>query len=457
MHPRSLFCSMLGLALVSTSLAAQSGGTLELGGFGRKSWFDNKLGIDNGGGIGGRLGFFVVRNLEIEGDASYTSVPISAGDGDVTHIPVHAGLTFNIPVGEHTAFLLGGRYVYNKYGKSVDEHDNGFGGVGGIRLGMGDLVSIRLEVTADHMSKSPIAGNRTYWNTGFNAGLSLLFGNHTSRDSDKDGVLDASDACPGTPMGDAVDARGCSLPKDADHDGVVDSADRCPDTPAGDQVDASGCSLPKDADHDGVIDSADRCPDTPAGDKVDANGCSLPKDADHDGVMDNADRCPDTPAGDKVDANGCTIPSDADGDGVVNGSDKCPNTPAGTRVSRDGCPVIFEENKVSVILTGVNFETAKATLLPTATDILDRVAETLVANPTVRVEVAGYTDSRGTAAYNQRLSQARAESVRTYLMSKGVGEGQLVARGFGEESPVAVNTTDAGRTENRRVELHKLN
>ena len=454
---RLLGLSAVALALSAGPAGAQSGGTLELGGFGRMTWFDKKLNLDDGGGVGGRIGFFVIRNLAIEADASYTSVPVSSlGGGDATHIPVHAGLTYNLPVGEHTALLLGGRYVYNKYGKDFNETDNGLGGVLGLRLGMGDLVSIRLEFTADNMSESPLAGNDSYWNMGANAGISLLFGNRRDRDSDRDGVMDSVDACPGTPAGDAVDARGCSLPKDADNDGVVDSADRCPNTPAGDRVDANGCSLPKDSDGDGVVDSADRCANTPAGDRVDANGCSLPKDSDGDGVMDNADRCANTPAGDRVDANGCSLPKDADGDGVADGSDRCPNTPAGTRVGSDGCPVVFEENRTTVVLEGVNFETNKATLLPTATEILDRVATTLAANPEVRVEVAGYTDSQGTAAYNQRLSQMRAESVRTYLMSKGVKENQLVAKGYGEEGPIAVNTTAAGRAQNRRVELHKL-
>lgn len=448
----------VALALLAAApVAAQNGGTLELGGFGRMTWFDNKLGIDNGGGAGGRLGFFVVRNLAIEADASYTSVPVSVLGGDVSYVPVHAGLTYNFPFGGHTAVLLGGRYVYNKYGKSLSDNDNGFGGVAGLRLGMGEVVSIRLEYTADHMSKSSVAGNRSYWNSGFNAGISLLFGNRRDRDSDRDGVMDSADACPNTPAGDAVDARGCSLPKDGDKDGVVDGVDRCPNTPAGDRVDASGCSLPKDADNDGVMDNVDRCPNTPAGDKVDANGCSLPKDGDNDGVMDNVDRCPNTPAGDKVDANGCSLPKDGDGDGVVDGVDRCPRTPAGTRVSADGCPVIFEPDQVTVILQGVNFETNKATLLPVSTAILDRVAETLAANPDVRVEVDGHTDSQGTAAYNQQLSQARAESVRAYLVSQGVAENQLVARGFGEAKPIADNRTAEGRAQNRRVELHKLN
>lgn len=454
MNRRFVVLSALAAALLAAPVAAQSAGTLELGGFGRMTWFDSKLGLDDGGGVGGRLGFFVIRNVEIEGDISYTSVPVTAGGGDVTLVPIHAGLTWNLPVGDHTSLLLGGRYVRNKYGKDADASDNGFGGLAGLRLGMGDVVSIRLDFTADNMSDSEAAGNESYWNYGANAGIALLFGRRGPRDSDKDGVADPMDACPATPAGAAVNSQGCP---DSDNDGVFDNADRCADTPAGDRVDANGCSLPKDADNDGVVDSADRCPNTPAGDRVDANGCSLPKDSDGDGVMDPNDRCANTPRGDRVDATGCSLPKDADGDGVLDGADRCPNTPAGTRVGADGCPVLFEENKTTVILEGVNFETNKSTLLPTATSILDRVAETLVANPDVKVEVSGYTDSQGAAAYNQRLSQARAESVRTYLMSKGVGAGQLVAKGYGETSPVAPNTTAAGRAQNRRVELHKLN
>ena len=92
-------------------------------------------------------------------------------------------------------------------------------------------------------------------------------------------------------------------PADSDHDGVVDSADQCPNTPVGAAVDARGCEL--DADHDGVVDRLDQCPNTPAGAAVDARGCEL--DGDHDGVVDRLDKCPTTPAGDKVDAEGCSL------------------------------------------------------------------------------------------------------------------------------------------------------
>jgi OOP family OmpA-OmpF porin len=96
-------------------------------------------------------------------------------------------------------------------------------------------------------------------------------------------------------------------------------------------------------------------------------------------------------------------------------------------------------------------------LLPASRGVLDRVAESLVAYPEVRVEVAGYTDSRGAKRTNLRLSQARAQAVRSYLVEKGVPVAQLTARGFGPANPIAPNATADGRARNRRVELHKVN
>ena len=136
---------------------------------------------------------------------------------------------------------------------------------------------------------------RDFWGWSLTGGISYFFG---SKDADHDGVNDGDDACPDTPQGVEVDARGC--PVDSDRDGVADYKDGCPDTPAGARVDGKGCPL--DADRDGVFDGLDRCPDTPAGARVDTNGC--PVDSDHDGVFDGLDRCPDTPAGARVDADG---------------------------------------------------------------------------------------------------------------------------------------------------------
>jgi len=251
-----------------------------------------------------------------------------------------------------------------------------------------------------------------------------------------------------------VDFRGCPLPKDADADGVVDASDRCPGTPTGDAVDASGCTLPRDADGDGVPDAADRCPDTASGQRVDANGCPL--DADGDGVADATDRCADTPAGEPVDATGCPLPKDSDRDGVLDSADRCPGTPSGQRVSAAGCPLLFIGVQRTLVLEGVNFETGSANLTDQSHNTLDRVAAALLGNPDVRVEVAGYTDNRGSAATNLRLSQARADAVRAYLVGKSVPGYQLTARGFGAANPIASNATAVGRSRNRRVELHRM-
>ncbi len=207
-----------------------------------------------------------------------------------------------------------------------------------------------------------------------------------------------------------------------------------------------------DADGDGVVDDKDKCPDTPAGAEVDADGCEL--DSDGDGVVDSRDRCPGTPPGAEVDADGCEIIGDSDGDGVPDDRDRCPGTPKGTRVDADGCPVLTTGAVIK--LTGVEFEFDSATLRPESRTRLDSDAETLLGSPGVRVEIAGHTDSVGSDAYNQTLSQKRAESVREYLLSQGVSSSQLTARGYGESNPAASNDTDEGRAENRRVEMSVL-
>jgi OOP family OmpA-OmpF porin len=187
---------------------------------------------------------------------------------------------------------------------------------------------------------------------------------------------------------------------------------------------------------------------------VDASGC--PPDADGDGVADLTDRCADTPAGEPVDPAGCPLPRDTDKDGVLDSADRCPNTPTGQRVSSVGCPMLFVGVQRTLVLEGVNFETGSANLTDQSHNTLDRVAAALLGNPDVRVEVAGYTDNRGGAATNLRLSQARADAVRAYLIRKGVPGYQLTSRGFGAANPISSNATAVGRSRNRRVELHRM-
>lgn len=105
----------------------------------------------------------------------------------------------------------------------------------------------------------------------------------------------------------------------------------------------------------------------------------------------------------------------------------------------------------------VQFETGSPILLDRSKTLLDEVAETMKAHPELKViEVRGHTDDVGATASNQKLSERRAAAVRKYLIGRGVAKGRLRSQGFGESVPIADNTTDSGRAENRRVELQIL-
>ncbi|MFZ0872229.1 MAG: OmpA family protein, partial [Rhodanobacter sp.] len=140
---------------------------------------------------------------------------------------------------------------------------------------------------------------------------------------------------------------------------------------------------------------------------------------------------------------------------------KCPNVPPGTIVGPDGCP-----QKVVIDLRGVNFKfdrpkkgetnIAKSLAEPSADSIsiLDQAVDTLQRYPQVHVTVAGYTDGVGTAEYNQKLSERRAQIVYTYLTSHGIDASRLEGPiGHGMNDPIGDNSTDAGRAQNRRTEL----
>ena len=107
----------------------------------------------------------------------------------------------------------------------------------------------------------------------------------------------------------------------------------------------------------------------------------------------------------------------------------------------------------AISLSGIYFHTDSAELKSESIAVLNATADTLNANPGVGVEIAGHTDSQGDAAYNQGLSQRRAEAVRSYLTSRGVDNSRLSSAGYGESQPVADNSTSEGRAKNRRVEL----
>lgn len=207
---------------------------------------------------------------------------------------------------------------------------------------------------------------------------------------------------------------------------------------------------PLDSDGDGVPDAGDNCPGTPAGVKVDKDGCPL--DSDMDGVADYLDKCPGTPVGVKVDKDGC--PLDSDMDGVADYLDKCPGTPAGVKVDTDGCPVPVAKLCSPTVLN-ITFDTNKSDIKPQYHNELKAVADFLKEFPTAKGVIEGHTDNVGSAASNMKLSQRRADSVRSYLIKTfGIAPARVTAKGYGLTKPVADNKTAAGKQQNRRIEAN---
>jgi len=288
-----------------------------------------------------------------------------------------------------------------------------------------------------------------------------VYSNGCPVDLDGDGVPDYLDKCPGTPVGTPVDARGC--PADSDGDGVPDHMDKCPGTPRGVMVGPDGC--PIDSDGDGIPDAYDKCPNTPRGVIVGPDGCPA-ADQDGDGVPDFMDKCPNSPKGVPVGPDGC--PLDSDGDGIPDYLDECPNSPPGAKVLPNGCALVGDCRRPrpgeavdakgcaldkNFILRGVKFEFDSDRLTEPAKLILNEVAETLKAYPTITVDLEGHTDNIGTDAYNLGLSERRANSVKVYLSGHGVNVSRMNPVGYGESRPIDNNDTDDGRENNRRVEL----
>jgi len=185
-------------------------------------------------------------------------------------------------------------------------------------------------------------------------------------------------------------------------------------------------------------------------------------DSDGDGVYDATDRCPRTPRGWPVDGRGC--PLDSDGDGVSDGADLCPGTPRGVKVDNRGCPIpaakvplvqLLRERK-AVVLDGVEFDIDQDTLRPESLTTLNEVATSLKDWSDVRLEVQGHCSEPGTDEHNMDLSRRRAAAVKAYLVSQGIGASRLEAKGYGENRPIADNSTVEGRQVNRRVELHVI-
>jgi OmpA-OmpF porin, OOP family len=264
------------------------------------------------------------------------------------------------------------------------------------------------------------------------AGLTFKFG---GKDTDGDGIYDKDDACPD--VAGPKELNGCP---DTDGDGILDKDDACA-TVAG-LAQFQGCP---DTDGDGVQDSADACIDVPG--LAALQGCP---DADGDGITDKSDKCP-TVKGPKENG-GCPWP-DTDGDGVLDKDDRCVDV-KGT-VANNGCPEISEEqiNKLNAYAKTILFNSGKATFKQETYAVLQSITAILKEYPTSRFSIEGHTDSDGSDALNQKLSQDRAAAVVGYLTENGIAASRLSSAGFGESKPIDTNKTAKGKANNRRVEV----
>ena len=473
MRSRLVHLSLVVASVLAIAPPAAAQGYFEVGGFGTAAQFDptlpwdrlNSYGARVSMGSGSGLGAFV-----LEGEGSTFSLPATS----VRLIPIRARLLYT-PTFGNLGVMLGGGAVRNEYHTSLSGaqsfHELGFTGLAGLRLSLGDYFALRVEAVVDYMNHPLNASTTVTRNTNryLQGGLSfpLWMKKPERRVKQPEPVrVEPVRAEPApAPIPEKVET---TLP-DADHDGVPDVRDACSNTASGSTVDTEGCPVYRDTDSDGVIDTRDMCPASPVGAQVDGHGCAMavaaPKvqDADGDGVPDSRDRCADTPDGVAVNSVGCPIPPplvaevDSDHDTVPDSRDACPATPVGTKVDATGCALpLFKGNDRTVTLRGVNFEPWKDDLLPASTMVLDEVARQLIESPEVKVEIGGHTDSSGNVGRNLRLSLARAETVRAYLVMKCVESDRLVARGYGLSKPITSNATAAGRAMNRRVELRRL-
>jgi OOP family OmpA-OmpF porin len=381
------------------------------------------------------VGYYVGDGIVATGAFSVNTID-TAGDNkidDLSYYSIDGGLRYNLAElwnGEIVSPYLG---VGGSYQVLEDDGFGTFNGTFGLDVKIVDNIYANVQTTYKHAFEDNFP---KHWQ--HTAGLKFVWG---AVDTDGDGIADSKDACP--TVAGLEEFMGCP---DTDKDGIEDSKDGCPNVfgPA----ETNGCP---DSDGDTVLDKDDKCPDT-AG-LVALMGCP---DADGDGVADADDKCPNE-AG-PVSRQGCPV-KDRDNDGVEDDMDKCPDV-AGI-AELQGCPrPIMPPKEVQAQLNEyaktILFDTNKDSIKTESAEVLADIIAILKKYPEAKFEVDGHTDSDGSKSFNQRLSEARALSVKNYLVENGINEFRLSSKGFGETKPVATNSTRAGKAQNRRVEINLM-
>jgi outer membrane protein OmpA-like peptidoglycan-associated protein len=370
--------------------------------------------------LGARLGYYPLSFVGIEGEAMAAPTRLQKSDAKATLMALRGSLVLQLPTGYVTPFLLGGagKLAGESRRMGYDADVAWHFGIGA-KIPLSHAVSLRLD-GRDNMT--PRHGDRKAQAHSFEALLGLT------------AVIERTRKEPPPP------------PSDTDHDGVIDREDQCP---AETGVAPTGC--PADSDNDGVLDRDDYCPKEPG--KA-PKGCPvIDLDPDDDGVPMPCDQCPDEPG---VKPDGCPV-RDTDGDGILDDKDKCPKEPETKNgfEDDDGCPDKIPEKfkKFTGVVQGIVFDRGKSTIRKESNATLEGAVKVLQEFPSVRLEISGHTSSEGNKDVNATLSQERADSVKTWMVARGVDPNRIQTRGAGSDEPIADNKTALGRAKNRRIEF----
>lgn len=410
MRFRGTIVAAMGVLAVAP-LAAQSKGTVEVGGFGRYTGYPDSYTVrgpdDNRVGAGGRLGYFLGDHFALEADASWNPTDLAkdqplipstmgARSRPLLYNPWNLRGVYNFGSGSLRPFL-GAGINYTKLTKGIEESYVGPGAIAGLRLNPVSWLSLRLEGTADYIPSGFADEGNMY--LGAQAGLSFLIGGGgCDHSTDMIGIRPTSaELAPGGTQAFTAEATYCGKP---------DAVEYRLNGP-------------------GTIDA--QTGRYTAG----AEGCGQVTAYSVKGkLMSSANVCTRAPA---------------------------PVAPPPPPPPAPVAPAPPAKPAYQFDLQMVHFRFDHSDLTSGATDTLNAVARTLKDNPQVNVELVGHTDWISTNAYNMRLSQARAETVRKYLISQGIAADRITTRWRGEEEPIADNNTAAGRAMNRRTEIKQNN
>jgi len=485
------------LSVYGIPTLAQEKGTVELGGFARFTRYDGSFSTsnkrENSWGGGGRLGYFFSRKLALEADGSFNATDlenyfVGQVSSPIRYWPFHLRLVLNAPLGERAAFLLGGGFVWNHYGKSsntavktISGDDFGVGGLTGFRLKVNSWLSLRLDGTADYMP-SPVNGKdevialdpvdpevpSSNLHLGAQLGLSIFpNGKCTKR-------LDAIDLVPNTAtvqtnqtVSFSVTGRLCDGSSTTPQ--VTYSAMPCGTvTPNGQFTSPTPgtCRVVartlngKLADTSTVTVTAPPPPPPPAAPTLARIEIS-PKTAtlrlrepqaftvsgtwsDGNTRAMRTDECTLTGDGNPT-VNAWTFSWSRSGDYTVTAT--CMGLSDRASVAVRGLEVTLRA------FFGTNRYTAAERMEQMS---VDQVADNMKADATIRIYIDGHTDWRNSIRYNAWLGQKRAEFIQRELVKRGIARERMVVRSFGECRPAADNSTDEGMAQSRRTEVHQI-